>query len=96
MVSVVMKHGVGFLDVWSSYFKFLRQLGHFLGLWVCVNNNFGTVLAKSGMKLNHFSTKVSFKLFGNWLKLNWNKENSKRTLELKKILKKQPICPCSW
>ena len=51
------------------FFKFLIQLGHNLGLWVYVNNNFGTVLTKSGVKLKHFLTEVSFKLFGNWLKL---------------------------
>ena len=61
-----MKHGLGILGVWSSYFKFSRQLGHNLGLWVYVNNNFGTVLAKSGVNLGHFSKKVSFKLLENW------------------------------
>ena len=55
-----MKHGVGILGVWSSYFNFLRQLGHNLGLWVYVKNDFGTGLAKSGAKLKHFSRKVSF------------------------------------
>ena len=64
-----MKHGLGILGVWSNYFKFLRQLGHNLGLWVYVNNNFGKVLTKSGVKIKHFSTKFSFKLFENWLKL---------------------------
>ena len=43
--------------------SFLRQLGHNLGLWVYVNNNFDTVLTKSGVNLKHFLTEVSFKLF---------------------------------
>ena len=88
-----MKHGLGILDVWSSLFKFSRQLGHNLGLWVYVSNYFGTVLTKSGVKLKHFLTKVCFKLFRNWLKLEQIKENSKRTLKLKKVFQKPAYLP---
>ena len=51
---MVFKHGLDNLGVWSSYFNFLRQLGHNLGLWVYVHNKIGMGLAKTGEKLKTF------------------------------------------
>ena len=48
-----------FQDNWGTIWDFGYTL----------TTTFGTVLTKSGVKLKRFSTKVRFKLFGNWLKV---------------------------
>ena len=80
-----------FWGIFSFFFRFLRQLGHNLGLWVYVNNIFGTGVAKSVVKskfIKIFFNKSNCGVVRKLATFEINKENSKRNSDLEKFFRK--------